>query len=304
MPDPQISTPKHKSTKSVVDDISVSSSSSSSGTDSLSEVDIQPAIPLKKTQQCKNAKQQHKSSTKQQVLNHCGDQSITTSFSNLSIKPAPKMNMAVPAGMIGPLVYKHDGPILPGLSIYSESRIPALKAGLHFKGYFIMAAFDEHFENLDSNFEWCNARIWTNDSVLVTIPAMTFEEYQLAPQFVDEGVILSDTIDNIKDFASKVDEQGGKTVNVLIKFQAPSDAPPSGIQLDTEVIFDNNVLDKKGEWDMTTLKGILFQVNNKTFNGWYVACTDVSSKNIAGPPGAGAPLSKVAIAKAEHEERI
>ena len=132
---------------------------------------------------------------------------------------------------------------------------------------------------------------------------MKFEQYTQPEDFEAEG-ILPATITSMQDSRTKAISDNRKTMSILLQFPTPKDSMlPSGIKLEAEPIYSNNDCSKGGEKDTTSLELMYFPVGQQQYAAWYVAHTDVHSKDTRGP-NFGQKPSSAAKAKVARERRM
>jgi len=313
-------TPKSKPI--VEDDISVSGSDSSTSDDS--KVEIEAAVPLTKGQRKQQRKQQQKQvqppgevsaqlktsfdalSLHTLLLNKT-DMSAppntgtfplllylpTSLFANSTHRSIPTSRPTpLPAGRVHPsrplclLGGSYPGccarPLLQGLPYLGCRRRPLPR-----NGHELRVVWGSYLDGEPSS---CHRPRHDEQGVYL-------------PREVHEGLHNS-TVVSMSDARNKVVADNRKTINILLLFPTPKDsAVPTGIKLEAEPIFENVELSKNSEKDTTMLELQYFPVEDQQYAAWYVACTDVHSKDTRGPEFGMKP-SAAAKAKAKRERRI
>ena len=172
-----------------------------------------------------------------------------------------------------------------------------------YKGFSLVVQIDPRWVLDDGSRDFFTARIVSNDSVLVGIPAMPYDVMYSLKQFKPCGAGVVKAMDIARNKIWK--DQDSLIKHFLLTFPVPRDSKKGCIQLSTTEIYTN----KDNAYDLELIYPEVVSEHKKhkepTINQyavWNVVRIDVDSHKIGRPENTGPKISKAEAARIRREE--
>jgi hypothetical protein len=171
-----------------------------------------------------------------------------------------------------------------------------------FKGFSLVVEVDPRWVYDDKTREFFTARIISNDTVLVGIPAMPYDVMYNLNHFTECGDCVVKAMDIARN---KIFRDPNRLIkHFLLNFPVPPDSRNGRVQLSTKEIYTNT--DDESELELLYPEVAVEHIHHPVdfsnqFVVWNVARIDVESHRI-GRPDTGPKISKAEAARLRKDE--
>jgi hypothetical protein len=172
-----------------------------------------------------------------------------------------------------------------------------------YKGFSLVVQIDPRWVLDDDSRDFFSARIFSNDSVLVGIPAMPYDVMYSPKQFMRCGAGVVKAMDIARNKIWKDEDRLIK--HYLLTFPVPRDSKNGCVQLSTKEIYDNK--DDACDLELIYEEVVSHHKKHKAhttnqFAVWNVARIDVDSHKVGRQDNTGPKISKAEAARRRREE--
>jgi hypothetical protein len=174
---------------------------------------------------------------------------------------------------------------------------------IFYKGFSLVVEIDPRWVYDDSTRDFFTARIWSNNSVLVGIPAMPYDVMYTPIVFKSCGDGVTKAMDIARNKIWKHPERLIK--HFLLTFPVPNDSKTGYVQLSTKEIYNNSDDDIAELESLYPIAHVEHEQHDDTFHNqfavWNVVRIDVECQKI-GRPDIGPKVSKAHAARVRRDE--